>query len=856
MTRSIDILLSTGCRTGSEGKICRSRGGESCAFDGAMIVLQPIADAAHIIHGPLACCSNTWEGRGVRSSAGDLHKRGFCTDVRELDIVYGAEEKLADTIRAVVAEVAPSAVFVHATCVTGLIGEDIDASCRALAEELSLPVVPVHAPGFVGPKNLGNRIAGEALLEHVIGTGEPPQTTATDIVLIGEYNVAGDLDLIEPLLAEAEINILSRITGNARFEEIGWAHRAKVSAVVCSRALTNVAGALARTWGIPSLEVSFFGRTQIERSLRAIAALLEEVSPEAAGVSARVEAVIARRGRWLDRALAPYASLIGKKAVLYSGGVKSWSMVSTLQDLGVEVLAVGTKKASFEDEEKVRAIMGAEAPVVEDISPSRIRSIMAEKGGDMLVAGGRNRYLAAKEGWPFVDVNQERHSAYAGYEGLVALARDLHHSISFYERTSTAADGLAVPAKLEVVRSASGSAIDPIGNAASLGAVIALQGVHRAAPLLHGAQGCTFLEKVLLVNHFNESVALATTKLFTEEVVLGSEERIAEEARALTERLQPDVLAIVTTSLPEVRGDDADAVCGSLQGVAPAVLAVRAPDYGGGLQDGFAAAVAALVSLARPAGVRPTQVTVIAGMHLTPADFVELRETIEDFGLIPVFATDLGVLEGSRDAHAALALGGTSVDELRSLGRSAHTLVIGASLEGIARDMQERLGTPYTALPALAGLNASDTLADTLSLLSGAPVPPRMVRRRAVLRDAMRDAHIEFAGKHIALALESDDAVHVHALLAEMGAHVTIVEGSYTAVPTDAHLVVGGSHAAGVAGRLGIPHVEHGFPVLEHLGAIHHCSVGYRGSLDLLHRITTPLMDAAHGTHTTQGGDR
>jgi nitrogenase molybdenum-cofactor synthesis protein NifE len=26
-----------------------------CAFDGAKIVLQPIADAAHLVHGPSAC---------------------------------------------------------------------------------------------------------------------------------------------------------------------------------------------------------------------------------------------------------------------------------------------------------------------------------------------------------------------------------------------------------------------------------------------------------------------------------------------------------------------------------------------------------------------------------------------------------------------------------------------------------------------------------------------------------------------------------------------------------------------------------------------------------------------------------
>jgi nitrogenase molybdenum-cofactor synthesis protein NifE len=36
-----------------------------------------------------------------------------------------------------------------------------------------VPVVPVDCAGFYGTKNLGNRIAGEAMFRHVIGTREP-----------------------------------------------------------------------------------------------------------------------------------------------------------------------------------------------------------------------------------------------------------------------------------------------------------------------------------------------------------------------------------------------------------------------------------------------------------------------------------------------------------------------------------------------------------------------------------------------------------------------------------------------------------------------------------------------------------
>ena len=64
-----------------------------------------------------------------------------------------------------------------------MIGEDIEAVCKEAGKKLGYPVIPVNAPGFVGPKNLGNRIAGEVLLEHVIGTGEPPTGLITISIL-------------------------------------------------------------------------------------------------------------------------------------------------------------------------------------------------------------------------------------------------------------------------------------------------------------------------------------------------------------------------------------------------------------------------------------------------------------------------------------------------------------------------------------------------------------------------------------------------------------------------------------------------------------------------------------------------
>ena len=40
----------------------------ACTFCGSRVVLYPIADAIHLVHGPVGCAAYTWDIRGSRSS--------------------------------------------------------------------------------------------------------------------------------------------------------------------------------------------------------------------------------------------------------------------------------------------------------------------------------------------------------------------------------------------------------------------------------------------------------------------------------------------------------------------------------------------------------------------------------------------------------------------------------------------------------------------------------------------------------------------------------------------------------------------------------------------------------------------
>ncbi len=402
-----------------------------CAFDGAQIALLPIADVAHIVHGPIACAGSSWDNRGTRSSGSQLYRIGMTTDLTEQDVIMGRSDKrLLHSIKQAIETYQPPAVFIYNTCVPALVGDDINAVCKTAEEKWGVPVVPIDCAGFYGTKNLGNRIAGDAMVKYVIGTRDPdPLPSAAeregikvhDVNLVGEYNIAGEFWHVLPLLDELGIRVLCTLSGDARFREVQTMHKAEVNMMVCSKAMVNVARKLQQSYGTPWFEGSFYGITDTNQALRDFARLIGDDD-----LTARTEALIAREEMRIKALLEPWKErLHGKRVLLYTGGVKSWSVISALQDLGMVVVATGTKKSTEEDKARIRELMGEEALMIEDGSPAALLQVVRDYRADILIAGGRNMYTALKAKIPFLDINQEREFGYAGYQGMLELVRQL-----------------------------------------------------------------------------------------------------------------------------------------------------------------------------------------------------------------------------------------------------------------------------------------------------------------------------------------------------------------------------------------------------------------------------------------------
>ncbi|EQD73871.1 nitrogenase molybdenum-cofactor synthesis protein NifE [mine drainage metagenome] len=100
-----------------------------------------------------------------------------------------------------------------------------------------------------------------------------------------------------------------------------------------------------------------------------------------------------------------------------TGGVKSWSVVSALQEAGLVVVGTSVKKSTKEDKERITELMGEDAHMIDTMTPKEMYRMLKDAEADILMAGGRSQFVALKARVPFLDVNQERRFAFAATRG-------------------------------------------------------------------------------------------------------------------------------------------------------------------------------------------------------------------------------------------------------------------------------------------------------------------------------------------------------------------------------------------------------------------------------------------------------
>jgi nitrogenase molybdenum-cofactor synthesis protein NifE len=397
----------------------------ACVFCGSRVVLYPIADALHLVHGPIGCAAYTWDIRGALSSGPELHRLSFSTDLQEMDVIFGGEKKLYNALIELIDRHRPKAAFVYSTCIVGIIGDDLEGVCKKVSAAKGIPVLPVQSEGFKGNKRAGYNAACQAMF-RLVGTGDTTGISPYSVNILGDFNLAGEIWIIRDYFKRMGIEVVANITGDGRVDDLRRAHGAALNVVQCSGATMDLAKMMQEKYGTPVIRVSYFGVEDMAESLYDVARFFKD--PD---IMERTKELVREELQVLYPQLEKFRqALSGKKAAIYVGGAfKAFSLVKAFRLLGMQVVMVGSQTGTAEDYQELHDVCDAGTIIVDDSNPLELTSFLQEKEVDIFVGGVKERPIAFKLGVGFCDHNHERKEALEGFVGMLNFAQEVYNTV-------------------------------------------------------------------------------------------------------------------------------------------------------------------------------------------------------------------------------------------------------------------------------------------------------------------------------------------------------------------------------------------------------------------------------------------
>jgi nitrogenase molybdenum-iron protein alpha chain len=304
----------------------------SCLSGCALGQLIGIRNIAIIYHAPSGCAAVA-PGSNILFSqlASRINKTTnsvfVSTDLDEKDTVFGAIDALRKIIKHTYDTYHPDAMFVSSSCVSGVIGENIDDLADELKNEYPVPIIPVHCEGFK------SRIwaSGFDVSDHAIMQGivKPPKEKRNVV------NFKNFFESARPQITKifSELGVTPQfLYCNSTVEELSHLSESLATVCICGTLGTYLGNALEEKYGVPYVRtINPNGITGFETWLRKIG--------ETIGKEKEVETYIARqRAVYIPQIEEIKKQLRGLRCVIGMGPGYTYEVARVLQELGMEVV--------------------------------------------------------------------------------------------------------------------------------------------------------------------------------------------------------------------------------------------------------------------------------------------------------------------------------------------------------------------------------------------------------------------------------------------------------------------------------------------------------------------------------------
>lgn len=327
------------CHKAKKSRFCKKAHSFSqcteCSSSRALSMIVMIKDVVVINHGPLGCSADfaefnfTNRAEQIRRNLPLKNVNLLSTNLQEKDMVYGGGVKLEGAIREAYVRFRPKAIFVTASCASGIIGDDISGITDALEKELGIPVAYLSCEGFKSQIwATGFDSAFHAIIRKIV---KPPVEKKKDLINI--INFWGS-DVFTDLFARIGLkpNYIVPFTTIKQLKKIS---KAAATVQVCSTLGTYLASALEQEYGVPEVKspppYGLKGTDEFFRELGRVTGKRKEV-----------EVLIKKEREKVSTELEELRSkLRGKRVYVAAGAAHGHSLLALLSDLEMEVCGAG-----------------------------------------------------------------------------------------------------------------------------------------------------------------------------------------------------------------------------------------------------------------------------------------------------------------------------------------------------------------------------------------------------------------------------------------------------------------------------------------------------------------------------------
>ena len=339
--------------------------------------------------------------------------------------------------------------------------------------------------------------------------------------------------------------------------------------------------------------------------------------------------------------------------------------------------------------------------------------------------------------------------------------------------------------------------INPAKACQPLGAVFAANGFKGTLPFVHGSQGCVAYYRSHFSRHFKEPTSCVSSSMTEDAAVFGGLNNMVDGLANSYSLYKPEMIAVSTTCMAEVIGDDLDAFIKNAKqkGSVPEAFDVpfaHTPAFVGSHITGYDNALLGVLKhfWDGKAGTAPALerkpgagINFIGGFDgYVVGNMPLVRSMFEAFGAeYTVLCDPSDVWNTPTDGAFRMFDGGTTKEEVERAVHARATIVFQEfSAEKTAKYIADK-GQEVVCLNSPIGVGGTDRLVQEIARLSGRPVPAELTRQRGRLVDAMADSQAHLHGKRFALYGDPDLMLGLTGFLLELGCepvHVLATNGN------------------------------------------------------------------------------